>query len=811
MTLGRTVQIEEERRRPVLRLFLGFLLVLIVALGASAVFSVFWLKRAMREQLPQLDGQLRLPGLQASVTVRQDTHGVPHIEAANMDDLLEAQGFVTAQDRLWQMDMARRMAAGDAAEILGKSFADHDRMQRLLAIRPTAERLASTLSDRDRRYFEDYARGVNTYIDLNRDQLPAEFRLLMYQPKSWQPVDSLLVALSMAQMLDEHWPHKLDHEQVEARLGPTLAADLYPTGSWRDHPPTVPVPDLTAPGQTVPQIPLDESQSSLKDLLHLRSLTKGEDASCEGCIPGSNEWAVSGAHTASGKPMLSNDMHLEHQIPDIWYESGLSAGSFHVAGVTVPGIPFIVAGHNDHVAWGITALGGDTQDVYVEKTNDQGQYLGSDGNSDSWHPFEHDRETIHVRGGSDVTVDVERTDHGPVISPLLPHESRVLSLKWSIYDPRATGFALFDLDSAVNWTDFRAALGQWWAPTLNFAYADDQGHIGYQAAGFIPERPAGLQGVPIADSQHEWQGFIPFDQLPTTLDPANGILATANARITPDGYQYPLTLEWADPYRNERIWKWLAGKDRLTQQDMLTLQTDVYSEVDQELAQRFAYAIDHATKPSARLEEAANLMRSWDGVVSIDSTAAAIVDGAKAAFWPLVLKPKLGDEWQLYHWDESGFAREKMIMNPSSQWLPKQYASWDDLLAAAVAQGMEQAPANPSKWRYGYAHPIDIEHPLYGLLPYFKSWTGTGMHPQSGDTSTVKQVGRTFGPSQRFTIDWSDPDQATENIVMGESGDPLSPYYRDQWPFWYEGQTFALPFSAPTIGASAQHTLRLLP
>lgn len=805
MALGRSVQTEEEeeRSRPVLRLFLGFLLVATIAVGGGAVVSVLWLRHAMREQLPQLDGQLRLPGLQASVDVRRDTHGVPHIEAANMDDLLEAQGFVTAQDRLWQMDMARRMAAGDAAEVLGRKFIDHDLMQRMLAMRPTAERLVSTLSDRDRRYLEDYARGVNACMD--QYALPAEFRLLMYKPEPWRPVDSLLVVLSMAQMLDQHWPQKLDREQVTARIGPTLAADLYPTGSWRDHPPTALAPDLTAPNQVIPQIPLDPSQAERKDLLHLRSLTR--DTSCEGCIAGSNEWAVSGAHTASGNPMLSNDMHLEHQIPDIWYETGLEAGSFHAAGVTVPGIPFIVAGHNDHLAWGLTALGGDTQDIYVEKTNGQGQYLGLDG----WHPFEHDRETIHVRGGSDITIDVERTDHGPVISPLLPHEKRVLSLKWSIYDPRATGFPLFDLDNASDWTDFRAALRQWCAPTLNFVYADDQGHIGYQAAGFFPERPAGLQGIPIADTQHEWQGFIPFDQLPTTLDPANGILATANARITPDGYQYPLTLEWADPYRNERIWKWLAGKDKLTSQDMLTLQTDVYSEVDQELAQRFAYAIDHASRASARLEQAANLMRTWNGVVGVDSSAAAIVDGAKAAFWPLVLKPRLGNDWQLYHWDESGFAREKLIMNPSAAWLPKKYANWDDLLTAAVAQGIEHAPHDLSKWRYGYAHPVDIQHPLYGLLPYYKNWTGTGVQPQSGDTSTVKQVGRTFGPSQRFTIDWSDPDQATENIVMGESGDPLSPYYRDQWPFWYKGKTFALPFSSAAVGAAAKHTLRLLP
>jgi penicillin amidase len=274
-----------------------------------------------------------------------------------------------------------------------------------------------------------------------------------------------------------------------------------------------------------------------------------------------------------------------------------------------------------------------------------------------------------------------------------------------------------------------------------------------------------------------------------------------------------ITLEWADPYRNERIWKWLGPKSKLTQQDMLTLQTDVYSELDQEIAQRLAYGIDHAKNSDARLRQAADLMRSWDGAVTVDSAPAAIVAAAKAAFYPMLLKPKLGDEWRLYHWAESLFAGEQILMNEPSAWLPGQYASWDDFLADMVRQGLAQAgaPSDLRQWRYGYAHPVDVEHPLFGLLPWFRDWTGTGVQPQSGDTSTVKQVSRAFGPSQRFTIDWSNVDGATEDITMGESGDPLSPYYRDQWPYWYSGKTFALPFSEQAVAAATAHTLRLEP
>jgi penicillin amidase len=804
------VQLEEKKRRhPVLRFFLVLAVLVILALVAGVLGGAWWLRHAMRTSLPVLDGQMRVSGLSAAVSVRRDQHGVPHIEAATLDDLFEAQGYVTAQDRLWQMDMARRSAAGELAELLGKKFVDHDRMQRVLQMRATAERMTASLSERDRRFFEDYARGVNAYIDSHRDRLPAEFRLLMYKPKAWQPVDSVLVGLSMVQILDEHWQDKLSREKIESRLGPTLAADLYPTGSWRDHPPTVAPPDLTAPQQNIPDVPLDESQSSLHDLLRLRELRTGRQNVCRECIPGSNEWAISGAHTASGKPLLSNDMHLGHAIPNTWYEVDLKSGGFHVAGVSVAGVPLVIAGRNDHIAWGYTSLYGDTQDIYVEQTNSQNEYL-SGGN---WKPFEHTQETIHVRGSSDVTVDVERTDQGIVLNPLLPNEKRTLLLRWAAYDPKTGGIPLFDLDSASDWQSFHQAVSTWWAPTLNVIYADDQGHIGYQAIGYIPNRPTGIKGTPINDTQHDWQGFIPFDQMPSTLDPANGILATANSRVTPDNYPFQITLEWASPYRNERIWKWLSDKDKLTPADMLTLQTDIYSELDQEFAQRFAYAIDHASKTTPRLRQAADLMRSWDGVVGTASAPAAIVAAAKHAFWPMLLEPKLGDDWKAYEWASSAFAQEQIIMHAPAQWLPQGYATWDDFLAACVNRGLDEdrAPADLRNWRYGYQHTVDIEHPLYGLLPYFKKWTGTGKQPQSGDTSTVKQVSRTFGPSQRFTMDWSNIDGSTENIVLGESGNPLSPYYRDQWTYWYDGTTFQLPFTDAAVAASTSHTLQLLP
>jgi penicillin amidase len=280
----------------------------------------------------------------------------------------------------------------------------------------------------------------------------------------------------------------------------------------------------------------------------------------------------------------------------------------------------------------------------------------------------------------------------------------------------------------------------------------------------------------------------------------------------------PLTSEWADPYRAERIYRLLDGRNGLTRADMLAVQTDIYSEVDQEIGHRLAYAIDHTDGADEQLKKAADLMRSWDGRLTTDSAAASVVTQTRHAFWPLILEPKLGKELAAeYRWSESNFAEEEIIMHGGSDtrspWLPPGYKNWDALLTDAVRKGIEagHAPRDVAEWTYGSWHVVDIEHPLAKFLPLIGGFAGTGEQPLSGDTTTVKQVGREFGPSQRFTMDWSDVDGSTEDIVLGESGDPYSSYYRDQWKDYYGGTTFALPFSDSAVAAQTRHTLRLTP
>jgi penicillin amidase len=824
----------------------AFLILLLLATGAA----VLWLRSVAKAALPQLDGEIHLdafsaPALSAPVIVRRDAHGMPHIEATTQDDLFVAQGYVTAQDRLWQMDASRRAANGNLAEILGPKLVTNDKTQRVLQIRLTAQRIYGHLSPPDRARLDDYARGVNLYIAQceKSNTLPPEFRLLGYNPQAWTGVDSVSVGLMMVETLDSHANTKLSRAHVEATLqNPQLIADLYPVGSWRDHPPTGIKVDLSAPQPQLAPSKKDDDEdddentqariAQRQTLSQFASATPEDpaamlalrgNANCDNCAVGSNNWVVSGSRTASGKPLLSNDMHLTLRVPDTWYMAGLQAPGFHAAGVSLPGMPLIIAGHNEHVAWGITALLADVQDLYTEKLDGKGNYEGNDA---AWHSLTVDRETIHVRGGRDVVVDVESTAHGPLLNPLLAAGDPPLALKWTLYDPSLNTLPLYEMDTASNWTEFSAALEQWNWPTQNLVYSDDQGHTAYHAVGKIPIRSEGLVNIPVTGNGHEWGSsacagicptYIPFDQLPNSVDPPSGFLATANSRVTTDKSPYPITDDWIDPYRIERIYKSLDGRDQLTAADMLAVQTDIYSEVDQEMGHRFAYAIDHTPGSDGNgdpeLRKAADLMRSWDGRLTTDSAAASIVTQTREALWPMILDPKLGKMASDYHWSESNFALEEIVMHAKPEWLPVGYTNWDALLTAAVRKGMRdgKAPADVNQWTYGSWHVVDVEHPLVALLPILSRVAGTGPQPQSGDGTTVKQVGRTLGPSQRFTMDWSNIDGSTENIVMGESGNPLSPYFRDQWNDWLRGTTFALPFTPAAVAAQTRHTLRLLP
>ncbi len=878
-------------------------LVLLVAVGVGGYFyAKHWVRAAARDSLPQLDGTLAIAGLSGPVTVARDAQGVPHIRAGSMDDLLIAQGYVTAQDRLFQMDLLRRHAAGEVAEILGKSVVGHDRLQRTLQVRAAADRALAQLPPAQRHVLEQYATGVNASMAEQAAHLPIEFRVLRYKPAAWTPRDSLLVTLAMFEDLTNVFPMKLARESLVSRLPAEgraeLEQDLYPVGSWRDHPPSMPIPDLTIEGPPIPDVPLDETQTRLDPaaVVGLRADLAKLFAGSLALMPGSNNWVVSGDHTASGKPLLANDMHLSHTLPGIWYEADLEAAAgggepFHAAGVALPGVPLIVVGHNNHVAWGFTNLGADVQDVYIETTRGAGaqeEFQATDG---SWQPVLHLPEPIKVKGEKDIAFEVLATKHGDAVTPILNTaltadatapggKPRTLSLRWTIYDPATVQIPTLAVDSAKDWESFKEAFRGFGGPAQNVVYADDRGHIGYHAMGKIPLRgvpamaestqfgqgdalssllsptiranpdpldqtlikasaPAiplrggPLSAVPVVSSRdRDWNGYIPFDELPQAFDPAGGVIATANARVTPDDYGYPMNLNWAAPYRNERIWRLLIHKKGLKPQDMLAIEMDIYSDFDRMLAERLTYGIDHAlTSATAKartraetdaLKQAAELLRKFDGRMLDSSAAASVVASAHAALWPMLLASKLpgatpAQVRSLYLWHSSDYALEQILMHLPPRWLPAGFSDWNQFLAAAVLEGLQtdQAPAKLSTWLYGGHHVVDIEHPIFDQSEALRDLigvpTGTGPQPQSGDHTTVRQVDRTFGPSERFTADLSDLDRSTLNIVAGQSGNPMSPWFMDQFAAWRRGTTYPLAFGADAVKAAATHTLTLVP
>jgi penicillin G amidase len=779
-----------------------------------------WFSYIGHQALPELDGSLSVPGLTSQVRVARDGHGFPTIEAANFDDLFFAEGYVTAQDRLWQMDSMRRAAAGELAEIFGKDLLKHDRTQRILGLRDFAQKEAQALPADERQRLEDYARGVNAFIASHQDRLPVEFRLLGYGPKQWSPEASLLIEEQMVEDLSENPQHALMRERILAALGPELTADLYVNSSWHDHPPSL---VRSVPGTNDDEDKEDNEEDSGPGSSVAQSMG-GSDFPFTPWLGewplalGSNNWVISGEHTVTGKPLLSNDMHLHHQMPNLWYAAHLRCRQYDVVGVTLPGVPYIIVGHNQHIAWGFTNVGPTVEDAYIETFNAQGEYLTPDG----WKQPEHRREMIHVKGAKDVVLDVITTRHGPIFTDLVTGETRKLALRWTLYEGIHNPF--FAVDEAQNWQEFRGALSTFDSPAQNAVYADVDGNIGYQATGKIPIRAGGDGSLPEngSDNAHEWTSYIPFDKLPSVYNPPSGIIATANGRITPKNYPYSISTEWEAPWRTERIYHVLESGKKFSAADMLALQMDIRSEGEHYLADRFVYAVDHAQKPSDRAKQAADILRQWDGRVSLDSAAPTIETKAREQLMRLLLEPKLGAakddkagalSWKSYHWGLQSVWMENVIQHQLPRWLPQQYPNYDELLTAAVEAAVDEPETSGdlSSWRWGTVNFVEIQHPVLGRIPVLERWTGPGIQPQAGDGYTVKAATREHGPSERLTVDLADLDASTLNLVTGEAGNFFSPYYMDEWKAWYGGSTFRLPFSEPAVNAAESHELILVP
>jgi len=807
---------------------IGWLLTLLILVCGGFAWWLFF------RPLPQIDGTASLPGLQNPVTVDRDGWGVPHVRASSLADMAEAQGYVMAQDRLWQMDLLRRVARGQLSEILGPATVPIDKHFRVVRFGPAAERDVTLLDEESRTVMNAYSRGVNKFIEQHQNNLPVEFKLLKYKPQPWQPSDSLVIGAYMYETLTETWEEKVDRAQVTARVGAEKAKDLFSVDAALDH---LVVGDPDAPGDGSqrsgdPDDEDDEDDMSPDDVLKAGtqapiaqpSFTDLTSALAPSVVQwlaesqhdirhalGSNNWVVSGDHTATGKPLLANDTHLELSVPPIWYQMHLTCPGWNVKGFTLPGAPLVIIGHNDRIAWGFTNNGADVQDLYIETFNPARpeEYKASG----KWLKVQTVEEIIKVKGAPDQHFAIAITRHGSVVRR---DGNTGYALRWTATEPGALANTYNRLGKAQNWKEFREVMKSVWGPAQNAVYADVRGNIGYLMAARVPIRKKGRGEVPVPGDTDafEWKGYIPFDELPQIFNPADGLIVTANARVVGPDYKPYLTDHWEEPYRTARIWDLLHDKHDLRPADMMKVQADTYSYPDLFLAEQLAPASKIASPKDPRVQKLIALSKDWNGIADSDSIVVPFLEATRRAALKLVLQPVLGDDTNLYQWRNTAFLQRVLTERPPS-WLPSAYKNYDELLVAAADQAVQQLQRDTGSskiedWPWKRFDSLDMFHPLgrEGWLKKLFSITGK---PQSGTAFSPRAATRHHGPAMRFVANPGNWDDSLMLIPGGQSGQLGSSHYSDQFSYWYEGTPIVAPFSDSAQSATRKHTLTLTP
>lgn len=726
---------------------------MLLLVAAALIYWYAW------RPLPETSGALDAP-VAAPVQIARDSLGVPHVTAAGIEDALFAQGYATAQDRLWQMDGLRRLAAGRLAEVFGAQMLDSDREARRLRIDRIAEAAVATLRPADRLPLAAYARGVNWFIETHRGRLPLEFSLLRYSPRPWSMKDSIAIALYMYRVLTTTWKDKLQKAALLQGGDAAKVDALYP-------------------------------------------------ARMSGELPAaSNAWALAGARTASGRPVLASDPHLQYSIPGIWHMVHLRAPGLDVSGVALPGVPCVLIGHNDRIAWGMTNLGFDVQDLYLEKIDPaNGRYLYRG----RLEQARLERELIPVRGEASVEVAQWVTRHGPVFL----EEGRALALRWAAAEPGGFAFPFLDLDRARNWPEFLAALQRYPGPGQNVVYADIDGNIGYQATGRLPIRRAFDGDVPVDGSsgEYEWDGYTPFDQLPRSYNPPSGLIVSANQDPFPPNYPYRVRGNFAAPYRARQIRELLDGRRGWQAGDMLRVQKDVYSSFSRFLARETVAAWDRSRARDASLAEAISELRGWNGQMEKGTAApfvaALLYDHLKVAVADRA-SPGKGYLYQSIEgaaFQMAPAVLESLLRSRPASWFPDYDRLLLRTLAEAVEEGRRIQGRNVRKWDYGRYSELLLAHPVGAHLPLVDEYFSIGPAGQSGSATTVKQTTRILGPSMRMGVELADLDRSYLNITTGESGHVLSRHYKDQWPAYYGATSFPMQFRR----IEAKGTLTLTP
>ncbi len=773
---------------------ISFGILIFIVLVVAVVF--FFSYRLITESLPQTEGTIKLPVLEQVVQLYRDENGVPHIFAKKELDLCRAAGYVTAQDRLWQMDLNRRTAAGRLAEIFGKAAIETDRFIRVWGFARVGKEMVAAMSPESRQALEAYTAGVNAFIESHKDRLPIEFSLLRYEPEKWRLEDSAAFIRLMAWRLSFSWYVDPVLAELVQNLGEAKAREVFP--------------DFPKAGALIIQpsvIPfwtgIDEFLDSGLALRNFMGIPGGQ--------VGSNSWVVAGQKSECGKPLLANDPHLELTAPSVWYEMHLSCADFNVIGVSLPGAPGILIGHNEDIAWGLTNGMLDDVDFYIEKINPDNPNQYWDGRN--WLDFQTLEEEIMVKDSAPVKFEIKFSRNGPIVSnihPMFKDSADVVAMRWTGHRISDELTAMLKIQRAKNWDEFKDGIRNFTVPAQNFIFASEKGDIGYYLGGAIPIRKnsTGLFPHNGWEENGQWSEYVPFEEQPHVFNPPENFIVTANNKIIDDRYPYYLTNLWEPSSRADRINQVLREKEKLSLADFRALQTDVTSsyaiKILPLILETVKSRLDSTTNENLQL--LFDILRDWDGEESAESIAAALFNAFNLKLIENTFRDEMGS--RLYeNYIDLGNVPTRVIgfllENEQSLWFDDistpEIETRNDIILRSLWDGREYlantAGAEISDWAWGRIHTLTMEHQIGSRRPLDVVFN-LGPFPRGGSKMTVNNseyslqhpFAATLGASTRQLVDFCDLNNSLSVITSGQSGHPLSEHYRDQASLWLEGK-----------------------
>jgi penicillin amidase len=794
----------------------GGLLLIIIILSITAVFLV-------RKPWPETNGVLKVAGLQAQVKILRDETGVPNIYALNEHDLFFAQGYVHAQDRLWQMEFFRRFGSGRLSEILGQGALDFDKQARYFGIRRIAEESWPEIDPDTRVMMEDYCKGVNTYVETHHDRLPLEFSMIGVKFEPWTPVDTIAWGTLMA-YFTQRFNH--DYEIFRARavadLGEEAANTLLPP--YAENTPLV-VPKEVGNYKWLRGVsmyyPKDE-KNLIGDLTFM----------------GSGAWVVDGKHSETGKPIIANDPHLPTWLPSSWYENGLHGGRYDTVGFTLPGVPWVMLGHNKNIGWGFANMNPDVEDFYIEKLDDpkhpkQYEYKGK------WHDLKVIHETINVKKDKPVELEIYVTNHGVIMNDLfkMPESVQPLALSWALKDGRQVTRAIGMYSRANNWKEFRTALKYWEAIGQTFLYADVEGNIGLQTAGIIPIRvpkDLGIEPEPGWTGEYDWKGYIPFEEMPSAYNPDCGYLFSANSRVAPDDYPYLISYDWFSPgYRAQRMKQLLdehiATKKTFSLKDMRDMQADTFS-IPATLLTPYLLSLKPANEEEAKIVK---YLQSWDFKFGVDSIGATIFDSWSSFLMDDTFNDeldKLGMNGEVgFPWLKRMVTIIELMKDPHNIWFDDiktaKRENRDDIVRRSFSDTLtwleKHYGKDPAQWKWGRVHTVQFAHqPMNQAGGILRNFFSSKVYPLPGSNYSINLAYCSRGEngfdvwasaSMRMILDVNNWDGMLAIGVTGQCAHLFHKNRMDQLDKWLKVDYYTSPFTDSAVKSNAKKTLELKP